>query len=219
MEDKVAVIIGAGPGVGASVARRLGAAGYDVALLARSVGHLGELGAELQASGVTTGWAQVDIADSAALASAIERFGGHLGRIDVLHYNPSVFRQKDPLHLGVDELLDDVRVGVGGLLTAVQAARPFMPSGARVLATGSMAAEEPWNEACSLGVQKAALRNLVRSLDATLAPDGIRAMSLTVRGTLGESPALAPDRVAEALVQATMTPDRDWHPEVAYPAP
>jgi NADP-dependent 3-hydroxy acid dehydrogenase YdfG len=216
--DKVAVIVGVGPGVGASVARRFGAAGYDVALIARSAPYLEELGTELQAAGVTVGWTPVDIADAAALAAAVERFGGHLGRIDVLHYNPSVFRLKDPLHLTVDELLEDVQIGVGGLLTAVQAARSFMASGARVLATGSMAADEPWHEACSLGVQKAALRNLVTSLDATLAPDGIRAMSLTVRGTLGESPELAPDRIADALHAAAQAPDESWHVEVAYPA-
>jgi NADP-dependent 3-hydroxy acid dehydrogenase YdfG len=216
--NKVAVIIGVGPGVGASVARRFGAAGYDVALVARSADRLEELGAELQGSGVTTGWTPVDIADAAALGAAVERFGGHLGRIDALHYNPSVFRLGDPLHLAVDELLEDVRIGVGGLLTAVQAARSFMSRGARVLATGSMAADAPWHEASSLGVQKAALRNLVTSLDATLAPHGVRAMSLTVRGTLAPGTDFAPDRVAEALYAAAQTPDEDWRTEVLYPA-
>ena len=216
MGDKVAVIVGVGPGVGAATARRFGRAGYDVALIARSAAHLEELGTELQGHGVTTGWTPVDIADAPALRSAIERFGAHLGRIDVLHYNPSVFRQANPLRLTVDELLEDLRVGVAGLLTAVQAARPVMPRGARVLATGSMAADEPWNEAASLGVQKAALRNLVRSLDTTLAPDGIRAMSLTVRGTLAPDGPFAPDRVADALFAATLTREADWRPEVAY---
>jgi NAD(P)-dependent dehydrogenase (short-subunit alcohol dehydrogenase family) len=216
MGDKVAVIVGVGAGLGASMARRFGSAGYDVALIARSAGFLEGLGKELQGQGVTTGWTPVDISDAAALSAAVERFGTHLGRIDVLHYNPSVFRQADPLHLGVDELLEDVRVGVGGLLTAVQAARPVMPGGGRVLATGSMAADEPWNEACSLGVQKAGLRNLVRSLDTTLAPDGIRAMSLTVRGTLAAEGPFAPDRVADALFAAAQTPDDDWQAEVSY---
>ncbi|MDN5794543.1 MAG: SDR family oxidoreductase [Intrasporangium sp.] len=218
MGERVVVIIGVGPGVGMSVARRFGSEGFRVGLVARSREHLEQLGATLGDNGIITGWAPADIADATALAAAVRRLGEHHGRIDVLHYNPSVFRQKDPLHLGVDELLDDVRVGVGGLLAAVQAARPFMSSGARVLATGSVAADEPWNEACSLGVQKAGLRNLVRSLDATLAPDGIRAMSLTVRGTLGASPALAPDRVAEALFAAAMTADESWRAQLSYPA-
>lgn len=216
MESKVIVVIGAGPGIGASVARRFGREGYDVALIARSEEFLEALGAELQAEGVTTGWTAVDIADAEGLSAAVERFGRHLGHLDVLHFNPSVFRQSDPLRLTADELLEDVRVGVGGLLTAVQAARPAMPQGARVIATGSMAADRPWHEACSLGVQKAALRNLVRSLDRTLEPDGIRAMSLTVNGVLEEDTAFSPDRVADALYAAAVTPDEQWRSEVPY---
>jgi NAD(P)-dependent dehydrogenase (short-subunit alcohol dehydrogenase family) len=216
MDTKVLVVVGAGPGVGASVARRFGREGYDVALVARSADSLDALGTELQSAGVTTGWTPVDVADAGALTAAIERFGQHLGRIDVLHFNPSVFRQHDPLHLTVDELLDDVRVGVGALLTAVQAARPFMPRGSRILATGSMAADQPWHEACSLGVQKAGLRNLVRSLDRTLAPDGIRAMSLTVNGVLAADTPFSPDRVADALYAAGLAPDDGWRSEVAF---
>jgi NAD(P)-dependent dehydrogenase (short-subunit alcohol dehydrogenase family) len=216
MDNKVIVVVGAGPGVGASVARRFGREGYDVALVARSPEHLEQLGTELQAAGVTTGWTPVDITDAEALTAAIERFGRHLGHIDVLHFNPSVFRHRDPLHVTAQELLEDLHVGAAALLTAVQAARPAMPAGARITVTGSMAADHPWHEACTLGVQKAALRNLVRSLDATLAPEGIRAMSLTVRGTLAPDTAFSPDRVADAIYTAAGTRDEDWRDEVVY---
>lgn len=216
MDNKVIVVVGAGPGVGASVARRFGREGYDVALVARSEEHLEQLGTELQEAGVTTGWTPVDITDAEALTAAIERFGRHLGHIDVLHFNPSVFRHRDPLHVTAQELLEDLHVGAAALLTAVQAARPAMPPGARITVTGSMAADHPWHEACTLGVQKAALRNLVRSLDATLAPEGIRAMSLTVRGTLAEDTAFSPDRIADAIYTAAGTPEEDWLDEVVY---
>lgn len=91
MDNKVLIVVGAGPGVGASVARRFGRAGYDVALIARSPDFLEALGTELQESGVTTGWTPVDIADAESLTAAIERFGRHLGHVDALHFNPSVF--------------------------------------------------------------------------------------------------------------------------------
>jgi len=216
MENKVLVVVGAGPGVGASVARRWAREGYDVALVARSPEPLERLGAELQEIGVTAGWAAVDITDGVAFTAAVRRFADHLGHIDALHFNPSVFRHKDPLELSADELLSDVHLGAGALLTAVQAARPAMPRGTRITATGSMAADRPWHEACSLGVQKAALRNLVLSLDRTLAPDGIRAMSLTVNGTLAAGTGFAPDRVADALYAAAARPEDEWRPEVAY---
>jgi NADP-dependent 3-hydroxy acid dehydrogenase YdfG len=216
MSNPVIVVVGAGPGVGASVARRFGSEGYDVALLARTASALDALGQQLQDEGLTAGWTALDVTDEQALTSAVTRFGGHAGRIDVLHFNPSAFRQLDPLHLGVEELLEDVRLGVGALLTAVRAARPFMSSGARVTATGSMAADKPWNQAASLGVQKAALRNLVRSLDTTLRPDGIRAVSVTVNGTLERGTAFDPDRVADAIYAAATRPDEAWTDEVAY---
>jgi NAD(P)-dependent dehydrogenase (short-subunit alcohol dehydrogenase family) len=187
-----------------------------VALVARSLGRLEELGAALQAEGVTAGWAPADLTDSEVVTAAVTRFAEHTGRLDVIHFNPSTFRQRDPLHLTVAELLQDVHLGAGALLTVVQAARPFLSAGARVLATGSMAADHPWHEAASLGVQKAALRNLVRSLDATLAPDGIRAASLTVAGTLGESEAFSPARIAEALFDLARTPNERWEAEVTY---
>ncbi|HET6627187.1 MAG TPA: SDR family oxidoreductase [Nocardioidaceae bacterium] len=216
MSGPVIVVIGAGPGLGAAVARRFGAEGYDVALVSRSAEMLDELGAALQREGITTGWTALDLTHGPALTEAITRFGEHAGHIDVLHFNPSRFRQKDPLSLTPDELLEDVRLGAAALLTAVQAARPFMSEGARVTATGSMAADAPWNEAASLGVQKAALRNLVRSIDATLRPDGIRAVSVTVNGTLAPGTGFSPDRVAGSIFGAATQPVDSWRTEVPY---
>jgi hypothetical protein len=80
-----------------------------------------------------------------------------------------------------------------------------------------MAADEPWHEAASLGVQKAGLRNLVQSLDATLAPEGVRAVSVTVRGTLAAEGAFSPERVAEAVRAAASQDEGEWRSEMPYP--
>ena len=216
MGNRLAVLVGAGPGVGAALARRLGGSGYDVARVARSRERLDRLVEDLAEAGVRVVSAAVDITEPAALTQAVGDFGRHAGRVDLLHFNPSTFRHQDPLHLGVADLLEDVHLGAGALLTAVQAARPFMSPGARVTATGSIAADRPWHEACSLGVQKAALRNLVLSLDATLAPDGIRAVCLTVNGTLAEDGPFSPDRVAGAILAAAQAPEEGWRAEVPY---
>jgi NAD(P)-dependent dehydrogenase (short-subunit alcohol dehydrogenase family) len=140
----------------------------------------------------------------------------HTGRVDLQHFTPSAFREKDPLELTVPELLEDVALGVGALLTSVQAVRPYMSAGARITVTGSMAADEPWHKAASLGIQKAGVRNLVHSLDATLEGDGIRAVSVTVRGTLSREGAFTPDRVAEALLAAMRQDESAWRSEVPY---
>lgn len=214
MSKPVVVVVGAGPGVSGSVARLFAGKGYDVGLVGLDAGQLSELRASIDGADVQTAVADITDVESATLA--IRTLGDHFGGIDVLHFNPSAFREKDPLELTVPELLADLALGVGALLTVVQAARPYLSSGGRVTATGSMAADEPWNRAASLGVQKAGVRNLVRSLDTTLAPDGIRAVSVTVRGTLAREGAFTPDRVAAAIHAAAFQDEADWRSEVPY---
>ena len=160
----------------------------------------------------------VDLTDDAATRTAVTRLAERAGHLDVVHFNPSAYREKDPLSLTPDELLEDVRLGVGALLTLVQAARPFLGPGGRITATGSMAADTPWFGAASLGVQKAGLQNLVRSIDNTLKGDGIRAVSVTVRGMLAKEGAFAPDNVARALRAAADQDESAWRSEIAYPA-
>ena len=155
MEKPVLFVVAAGPGVSGSVARRFAREGYDATLIGLDETVLEALAESLRGEGVGALWRAVDITDAEAFAAAATQLGEAAGRIDVLHFNPSAFRQKTPLELTPDELAADVQVGVGALLTAVQSARPFMRAGGRVTATGSMAADKPWNEAASLGVQKA----------------------------------------------------------------
>ena len=214
--SKVLLVIGAGPGVSGSVARRFARDGYDAGLLGTDADQLDTLAGELEAAGRQVEQAVVDVTDVEAATAAVTRIGERFGRIDVLHFNPSAFRESDPLSLTVPELLEDVALGIGALLTTVQAARPFLSAGGRVTATGSMAADKPWNRAASLGVQKAGLRNIVHSLDTTLAPDGIRAVSVTVQGTLSREGAFTPDRVAEAIHEAASQDAEFWRAEVDY---
>jgi NAD(P)-dependent dehydrogenase (short-subunit alcohol dehydrogenase family) len=210
------VIIAAGPGVSGSLARRMAREGYDLALVGHEEPALKTLASELETLGARATYAVADVTDAAAATDAVRRLAEDHGRVDWLHFNPSFFRQKDPLSLTAQELLSDVGLGVGALLTALQAVHPLLQPGGRVTATGSMAADKPWNEAASLGVQKAGLRNLVRSIDATLEPHGIRAASLTVRGTLAKEGPFTPDRVADAIWDAAHQDESDWHDEVPY---
>jgi NAD(P)-dependent dehydrogenase (short-subunit alcohol dehydrogenase family) len=210
------LVLGAGPGLGLSVARRFGREGFAVALAGQSAEDMQPVVDALTAEGITASGLGVDLTDPSAVNDLVSSVGEEAGRIDVLHFNPSAWREKDPLHLTVDELFEDLRLGVAPLLPAVQAARPFMSEGARVLVTGSAAADKPWHEAASLGVQKAAVRNLVTSIDATLAPDGIRAVCVQVNGLLAKEGPFAPPAVADALYAATVRPNEGWTPQVPY---
>ena len=210
------LIAGAGPGVSGSLARAYAAQGDHLVLLGVDGTVLAGLAADAEAAGGSAETAVVDLTDDVATRKVVANMGERLGTLDVVHFNPSAYREKDPLSLSPDELVEDVRLGVGALLTLVQAARPFLRAGGRITVTGSMAADKPWYGAASLGVQKAGVRNLVHSLDKTLAPDGIRAVSVTVRGTLSREGAFTPDRVAEALWAAVTTDESEWRSEVPY---
>lgn len=216
MSSPVVVVVAAGPGVSGSVARLLVSRGYRVGLVGHDEAVLREVAAGISTDPDLVHWRVADVTDVDDATAAVTGLGEVFGRIDVLHFNPSAYRASDPLHLTVDELLADVAVGVGALLTAVQAARPFMTSGSRVTVTGSMAADEPSSDAASLGVQKAGVRNLVQSLDDVLARDGIRAVSVTVRGVLAREGSFTPDRVAEAIVAASEQDPAAWRTEVPY---
>lgn len=210
------IIAGAGPGVSGSLARLYAAEGCRIGLIGVEEDVLTELGAEVARAGGVAEVAVVDLTDDTAARAAVTGMAEKLGALDVVHFNPSAYREKNPLTLKPDELLEDVRLGVGALLTVVQAARPFLSAGGRITVTGSMAADRPWAGAASLGVQKAGLRNLVHSLDTTLRDDGIRAVSLTVRGTLAREGAFTPDRVAAALRAAIDQDEAGWQSELAY---
>ncbi|MFC5678001.1 SDR family oxidoreductase [Aeromicrobium endophyticum] len=216
MSSPVVIVVAAGPGVSGSVARLLASQGWRVGLLGSDEGAVRELADSIPSADDGVRWAVADVTDEPAARAAVTRLADGFGRIDLLHFNPSAYRGSDPLQLTVDELLADVAVGVGALLTSVQAARPFMSDGARITVTGSMAADEPSAGAASLGVQKAGVRNLVHSVDARLSADGIRAVSVTVRGVLSAEGAFTPDRVAAAIVAAARQDPSAWRTEVPY---
>ncbi|MCV2489979.1 SDR family oxidoreductase [Geodermatophilus sp. YIM 151500] len=216
MSSRVLVVVGAGPGISGSLARRYARDGCTVGLIGSNEERVRELETELRGSGTDVRSAVLDITDTEATTEALSAMGAAFGHVDVLHFNPSAYREKTPLELTVEELLADVALGVGALLTAVQAVRPYLRSGSRITVTGSVAADEPSHRAASLGVQKAGLRNLVQSLDATVKADGIRAVSVTVRGTLSAEGPFTPDRVAEALHAAARQADDGWRTEIPY---
>jgi len=216
MSAPVYVVLGAGPGLGLGVARRFAQEGYVAVLATRSAADAEPLAATLRDEGHQAEGVGVDLTDPTDVSAVVAGIGERHGRIDVLHFNPSAWREKDPLHLTVPELLEDVALGAGALLPAVQAARPFLSAGARVLVTGSAAADKPSAAAASLGVQKAAVRNLVTSLDATLAPDGIRAVAVQINGVLGKEGPFTPPPIADAMWRAVSRPDDEWTAHVPY---
>ena len=85
---KTLALVGAGPGLGLSLAKRFGAAGFQVALLARNPDKLDHLVAELGELGVTARPYVADVTDRPGLAAALAQVESDFGAIDVLEYSP-----------------------------------------------------------------------------------------------------------------------------------
>jgi short-subunit dehydrogenase len=209
------LVVGAGPGISAATARRLGRDGYRVALVARREQPLTDLGRELREGGVSVDWAVADAADPAALTAAVDGLIAAAGPVDVLLYNISVGRQGDVADLTPEELTADLASGVVGLQTAVRAVLPGMRErgSGTVLATGSGAADRPSPALPTLGVQKAGIRALVQAQARALAPEGVHVATATLRGSVGQGKQIEPDRVAALyaeLVAETAGPREQW---------
>lgn len=191
------LIVGAGPGISAATARRLGSEGYEVGLVARREQPLRELAGQLRRDDVPTVTATADSGDPAGLTAAIGGLIDEIGPADVLLYNVSVGREVAAADLTPEQLTADLAAGAVGLQTAVRAVLPGMRSrgGGTVLVTGSGAADRPAVTLPSLGVQKAAVRALAHVLSVALAPDGVHVATVTIRGLVG--PQIPPERVAE----------------------
>lgn len=197
------LIIGAGPGVGAATARRFARDGHEIGLIARDPDRLEKLGEQLRSEGVTVGWANADVASPDDLTAAIHRFLERTERVDVVHFNPSVYRAVAPRDLTAADLITDLAVGTAPLSTVVGAVLPLLleQRTGTVLVTGSGAADGPRPDAPSLGAQKSALRSLVQSLAVDLGPEGIHVATVTVHGDIAPGTPFAPDRIADVFAE------------------
>jgi NAD(P)-dependent dehydrogenase (short-subunit alcohol dehydrogenase family) len=218
MSAPVYLVLGAGPGLGLATARRFAKAGYTAVLAGLTAEKTEPLAQTLRDEGFTADAVGVDLTSENDTREVVAKVAEKHGRIDVLHFNPSAWRQKSPLELTVAELLEDVTLGAASLLPALQAAAPAMGAGARVLVTGSAAADKPYGSAASLGVQKAAVRNLVRSIDSTMKSRGVRAVTMQINGELKKEGTFGPEAIAEGLYAAATRADDDaWTTDVPYP--
>lgn len=137
----VIAIIGAGPGLGAAVARRFGREGFSVALISRNQSKLDAMAAELTAAGFTAVGYVADVLTPASLEGALARAGVELGPITALQYSPLPSRDylKPVLEMTPELALEALRFSALGLIHAVRAVLPAMReagSGSIVLING-----------------------------------------------------------------------------------
>ena len=124
----VIAIIGAGPGLGAAVARRFGREGFAIALISRNQSKLDAMAAELTAAGFTARAYAADVLTPASLESALARAAAELGPITAVQYSPLPSRDylKPVLELTPELALEALQFSALGLIHAARAVLPAM---------------------------------------------------------------------------------------------
>ncbi|MEV6133735.1 SDR family NAD(P)-dependent oxidoreductase [Streptomyces violaceusniger] len=181
-------IIGAGPGLGAAVARRFGREGYDTALISRDQDRLDALAAGLTGEGVIARGFAADVRDPKALTAALDAAAAALGPVEVLQYSPVPQREfmLPVLDTTADDLAGPVEFSVYGPVTAVRQVLPGMRALGRgtVLFVNGGTAVVPHPERAGTSIAFAAESAYGRLLHDTLADEGIHVAQLIIPGAI-----------------------------------
>src|SRR4051812_9568604 len=115
------VIVGAGPNLGAAIARRFGREGMPVGLVSRSQEKLERLAQDLAQERITAAFATADIRDATALSAAIGSLADRFGAIEILEYSPVPAGEymKPVLETTVDDVRAALNFSVLGAVAAV----------------------------------------------------------------------------------------------------
>jgi short-subunit dehydrogenase len=181
-------VVGAGPGLGAAVARRFGREGFDVALVTRRRERADALAADLAEAGVTARGFAADVRDPRALAAALDAARTELGPVEVLQYSP--VPQPDfmlpVLETTHTDLVAPVEFSVYGPVAAVQQVLPGMRALGRgtVLFVNGGTAVVPHPDRAGTSVAFAAQSAYGRLLHDTLAGEGIHVAQLVIPGAI-----------------------------------
>jgi NAD(P)-dependent dehydrogenase (short-subunit alcohol dehydrogenase family) len=214
--SKSIMIVGAGPGIGQAVARRFGRAGWSVVLAGRSSERLACLTADLEAEGIAAHAIQADATDPAALRAAIAQADRLTGGLTTIHFNAAVVRQQDLFSMADAEVASDLAINIaGGLHTIRAAVELFGDRGGTILVTGGGLGVTPHASYASLGVGKAALRNIVQALAEPLRAKGIHIAIATVATLVTPN---SPEASAVGELLWSMAADRQDAWDVVYPS-
>jgi NAD(P)-dependent dehydrogenase (short-subunit alcohol dehydrogenase family) len=177
LDGAVAVVTGAGTGIGREISLRLAADGADVVLTGRSAGPMEEVAAEVRAVGGRASVVRMDLREPASIEAAAKAVQEEFGRVDVLVNNSGVGGPSAPLwEIDPEEWEDTFRVNVTGTFLVCRAFLPGMVErrSGSVVVIGSMTGKRPLVNRTPYAASKTALIGLVRTLAFELGPHGIR---------------------------------------------
>ena len=194
---KTALIVGAGEGLSASLARLFSREGIKVALAARKIEKLGALCTETKARA---------FACNATEAEEVERLFGmverEIGTPDIVVYNASGRARGAFTDLVPAEVANAIAVSAfGGFLVAQQAATRMLPNkhGA-ILFTGASASVKGYAQSAPFAMGKFALRGLAQSMARELSPQGIHIAHFVIDGGIRSAARKEPDDKPDSML-------------------
>jgi NAD(P)-dependent dehydrogenase (short-subunit alcohol dehydrogenase family) len=217
---QLALIVGAGSGLSASLARQCAAAGMRVALAARNTEKLKSFsGARLYSC---------DAAEPAQVAKLFEALDRDEGAPDLVVYNPSYPARGPFVTLDTEEVKRALLVtAYGGFLVAQAAAKRMLERGSgSIFFTGASASLKGYAESAPFAMGKFALRGLAQSIARELGPKGIHVAHFVIDGGIakaggdpraaarGEDGMLHPDAIAETYLNTYRQHRSAWSFEV-----
>jgi NAD(P)-dependent dehydrogenase (short-subunit alcohol dehydrogenase family) len=215
MIHRVALIVGAGPGISAAFARALVADGYQVALAARNEEKLQPLAAAIGARAFVA-----DAGSPQSLSQLFKDVDAHLGPPDVVLFNPSARIRGELLSLDIGAASAAIQTTtVGALVTAQEAARRMVPRGrGAIFFTGATAGMKGFARSSVFAMGKFAVRGLAQSLARELSPAGIHVVHFVIDGAVtkdGDAADLfTPRNIAQSYMAALAQPPGAWSWEI-----
>ena len=169
MAGKVALVTGAGTGVGRAAALALAGAGFDVVLAGRRAAPLEEVAREVEAKGRRALVVSADVGDPKSVAALFAETKAAFGRLDVLFNNAGIGAPGIPFEdLSFDQWQAVVAANLtGAFLCAQQAVKMFKaqsPQGGRIINNGSISATTPRPNSAPYTATKHAITGLTKSI-------------------------------------------------------
>jgi len=197
-QDKVAIVTGAGQGIGEGYARALAAEGAQVV-----VAEINEEQGQRVAKDIGALFVKVDVADPASAEAMTSAAVAEYGKIDYLVNNAAIFhsmRREGLTTVDLDYLNRFIQVNMLGALYVTRAVIPHMPDGGAIVNQSSTAA---WMASGYYGLAKAGINHLTASLAAELGGRGIRVNGIAPGPTDTEAThSIVPPEFREAMLRS-----------------
>jgi NAD(P)-dependent dehydrogenase (short-subunit alcohol dehydrogenase family) len=214
MSDKVAAVLGAGPGLGAAIARRFADEGFGVALMARREESVAQVREEIEDGRGTALPVSADATVPDSVAAAFEQTRAELGDPEVFVYNAGAFQIGGILELSPGRFDECFKANCAGAFYGAQQVLPAMVEEGRgtILLTGASAALRGRASFSALAVGKFGLRALAQSMAREFGPQGIHVSHVIIDGQINtpRMREMAPDREEHTLLSADAIAETYW---------